>query len=981
MAKDIQSTMQWRLDIAQFKANITDARRQISLANAEFKKNTAGAKTWAASITGLEAKLRQLAAVERNQKTILQELKNQYETVKREMGEASPEAQRLQVSIANQEAAIAKTEREMQEYNQQLEKLKAEEAAAESSFDKLTSAIDEQETELEQLKQAYMSAKLDGNAEEADRLAREIEKLSTELNQNKLAMDAAAKEAEQLDHSMDGLDDAAASASSGFSTFKIALGNLVSDVIMRAIQGLKELAVETVRVGMEFDSSMAKVGAISGATGEELLMLRDKAKEMGETTIFSSTEAADALSYMAMAGWKTEEMLSGIDGVMSLAAASGEDLAKTSDIVTDALTAFGLSAADSGHFADVLAAASSNANTNVSMMGETFKYAAPIAGALGFSVEDTALAIGLMANAGIKGSQAGTSLRTIMTALSKDVTITGSALGEVTIATTNADGSMRDLSDILADCQEAFAGLTESEQASAAEAIVGKNAMSGFLALMNSGSGDVEKLAGAIADCDGEAQRLADTMTDNLGGDVTKMKSNLEALQLSIYEKLEPSLRKGVEALNKLIDAIGFVVDHGTEFIAVLGGMAAAVGAYLAYTTAVTVMTEGWMALSIVQKAVAAGQVLLNAVMMANPIGLIIAAIAGLVAAFVILWKKSDAFRNFWIKVWNKVKEVVDKFAKAFKKLLKGDIVGAIQDMLNIFLTIPRLINQYLTQALQFVITWVANLIAKAIEAGSKFVQSVVDYIKELPGKFAEFLGNVITSVATWIGNLISHGQKAGSDFAKSVIDGLKNLASDFAGKINEVVSEIGKWASKFLTKGKEIAESLIKGMLNAFSGISSKFSGVGKGIIDGVISGINSNAYRVGQLLGNYAAQWVNQTMARLGINSPSKVFAKYVGRAIPEGIALGIKQEFPTTEKVLNNELDNLVSDMKFAANGAIKGTTAASAGGAFGNTSGSNGKSGQTVNFYQTIESPKAVDRLTVYRETNSLLFNAKVRLANV
>lgn len=246
--------------------------------------------------------------------------------------------------------------------------------------------------------------------------------------------------------------------------------------------------------------------------------LRDKAREMGSKTKFSASEAAEAMNYMAMAGWKTHDMLDGIEGIMNLAAASGESLATTSDIVTDALTAFGLTAADSGHFADVLAAASSNANTNVSMMGETFKYDAPIAGALGFSVEDTAEAIGLMANAGIKSTQAGTSLRTIMTNLSGEVKICGASIGEVTIATTNADGSMRSLSDILADCRTAFHGLSESEQAAAAESLVGKNAMSGFLALMNAAPGDIDKLSSAIDNCNGKSEEMATTMQDNLEG-------------------------------------------------------------------------------------------------------------------------------------------------------------------------------------------------------------------------------------------------------------------------------------------------------------------------------------------------------------------------------------------------------------------------------------------------------------------------------
>ena len=245
--------------------------------------------------------------------------------------------------------------------------------------------------------------------------------------------------------------------------------------VTAAVTGLGTAAVKT---AADFDSEMSKVSAISGAIGDDFDQLRAKAREMGAKTKFSASEAASAMEYMAMAGWKTSDMLNGIEGVMNLAT--------TSDIVTDALTAFGLSAADSGHFADILAAASSNANTNVSMMGETFKYCAPIAGALGFSAEDTAEAIGLMANSGIKASQAGTSLRTIMNNLSGEVTFVGKNIGEVTIATSNADGSMRSLNDILADCRVAFSGLSESEKAANAEALVGKNAMSGFLALMNS---------------------------------------------------------------------------------------------------------------------------------------------------------------------------------------------------------------------------------------------------------------------------------------------------------------------------------------------------------------------------------------------------------------------------------------------------------------------------------------------------------------
>lgn len=341
--------------------------------------------------------------------------------------------------------------------------------------------------------------------------------------------------------------------------------------VTAAVTGLGTAAVKT---AADFDQEMSKVAAISGATGSDFDSLREKAREMGAKTKFSASEAASAMEYMAMAGWKTGDMLDGIEGIMNLAAASGEDLATTSDIVTDALTAFGLSAADSGHFADILAAASSNANTNVSMMGETFKYCAPIAGALGFSAEDTAEAIGLMANSGIKASQAGTSLRSIMNNLAGEVTFAGKNIGEVTIATSNADGSMRSLNDILADCRVAFSGLTESEKAANAESLVGKNAMSGFLALMNAGEGDIDKLRGAIENCDGSAESMAETMQDNLNGQLTILKSQLEELAISFGDLLMPTIRKIVSAVQAFVDKLNSMDDSTRETILKVAALA-----------------------------------------------------------------------------------------------------------------------------------------------------------------------------------------------------------------------------------------------------------------------------------------------------------------------------------------------------------------------------------------------------------------------
>ena len=344
--------------------------------------------------------------------------------------------------------------------------------------------------------------------------------------------------------------------------------NLYSSAIQGAVnklvQSLKTAAEYCYNVGSSFEAAMSQVEAISGAVGSDLDSLTEKAKTLGETTRFSATEAASAMNYMAMAGWDAQQMLDGIDGVMSLAAASGADLAETTDIVTDAITAFGLAAEDVGHFSDVLAAASSNANTNVSMMGETFKYCAPIAGALGFSIEDVSEAIGLMANSGIKSTMAGTALRTTLTRLSEGVTLSGKAFGEITIQTSNADGSMRSLNDILDEMRGAFSQLTESEKAAAAESVAGKNAMSGFLALMNAGEGDVNKLRSAIENCTGASADMADTMTNNTAGAVTIMKSALEGLGIAVYDSFGDKLKTSVEGVTEILSDLTDKIKSGS---------------------------------------------------------------------------------------------------------------------------------------------------------------------------------------------------------------------------------------------------------------------------------------------------------------------------------------------------------------------------------------------------------------------------------
>lgn len=306
----------------------------------------------------------------------------------------------------------------------------------------------------------------------------------------------------------------------------------------------------------EFQEQMSGVKAISGATTEEIAQLSNKAKEMGASTKFTATEAGQAMEYMAMAGWKTEDMLGGIEGIMNLAAASGEDLASVSDIVTDALTAFGLSASDAGHFSDVLAQASSNANTNVSMMGSTFQKVAPVAGALGYSVEDMSLGIGLMANASIKAEVAGTSLKTALANMAKPTDAQAAAMEKYGISLTNADGSMKSFGDVVKNLRSSLGGLSEAEQVAVATTIFGKESFAGMLAIVNASEADFNKLTDAVYNCDGAAKQMAETKLDNLNGSITLAQSAFDALQVELGELLLPTLTEGVKKFTEIVNAV-----------------------------------------------------------------------------------------------------------------------------------------------------------------------------------------------------------------------------------------------------------------------------------------------------------------------------------------------------------------------------------------------------------------------------------------
>lgn len=386
-----------------------------------------------------------------------------------------------------------------------------------------------------------------------------IKECSSQIDKYSEELRKASAYGNDFDDTMDKMNSSVNKLSGGFSTLKMIMANLITDGIRYAVRELKEMAVAAYEAGANFETSMSEVKAIAQATPEDMERITEKAKEMGRTTKFTATEAGNAMYYMAQAGWDTEEILGGIEGVMHLAAAGGQDLAETSDIVTDALTAMGYSAKDANHFADLLAMTAANSNTNVAKMGKTFQYAAPLVGTMGYSMEDAALAIGLMANSGIKAEKAGTALRNILANMVAPTEKQAKMLDALGISLRDQEGNMYSFRDVINQFRIAFKGMDEVERANVATVIAGKRALSGFLAVVDSSVSNDQtfnELAKQIDNCTGASQEMADTMLDNVQGQTTILKSQIEGYMIEVFEHASGSIREAIEIIKDALAQI-----------------------------------------------------------------------------------------------------------------------------------------------------------------------------------------------------------------------------------------------------------------------------------------------------------------------------------------------------------------------------------------------------------------------------------------
>ena len=629
--------------------------------------------------------------------------------------------------------------------------------------------LDPSHTELLSQKQALLKDKIGATKEKLDALKQAQEQAKQQMESGDLGKDkydALQREIIETEQELKNLAREAAEANTALNKIDAvgkkleSVGNKMSSVgssMTRYVTApIVALGTAAIKTTADFDESMSQVKAVSGATGEEFDKLREKAREMGAKTKFSASEAADAFNYMAMAGWKSGEMLDGIEGIMNLAAASGEDLATTSDIVTDALTAFGLKAKDSGHFADVLAAASSNANTNVSMLGESFKMCAPVCGSLGISAEDAAVALGLMANAGVKGSQAGSSLRTGLVNLSKPTKQMTEYMNKYNISLkTNEDGSVN-LRETMVNLREKMSSLSETERAAALSAIFGKNSMAAWAAIVGASDEDFEKLASAIDGCDGAAEDMAATMQDNLNGQITILKSALQELAIQIGDALMPTIRNIVSKIQEFVLKLQ-QMDEGTRnTILRIAAFAAAIGPVLLVVGKLTTgVGKGLQAISSLGKGiltfvnqaklgVGAGGKLATALAGIGPVGwAIIVVVAALTAAFVHLWKNNEEFRAKVTAIWESVKAKFSAMAEKITNLLNslgfsfsdlGEAISAAWD--------------WLCNALEPLVTAVIQSIGDSIESIIDIVGGVIQIVVGLikgfkDGDWTAFLSGI----------------------------------------------------------------------------------------------------------------------------------------------------------------------------------------------------------------------------------------------
>lgn len=690
----------------------------------------------------------------------------------------------------------------------------------------LRSTISKQEDTLQQLKQRYVDVATEQGetSDEARELARQIQDLSSELHENKTKLSDAEYAADKLDNSLEEVESSAKKADDGFTMFKATLANLAADAIMRAVDGIKNLVGNVIELGQNFTSTMSEVSAISGATGEDFEKLEACAREYGATTVFSASNAAEALKYMSLAGWDADQSTSALGGVLNLAAASGMELGAASDMVTDYLSAFAMEAGDAAYFADLLSYAQSHSNTTAEALGEAYKNCAANLNAAGQDVETVTSLLEGMANQGYKGSEAGTAMAAIMRDITNGMKDGAIKIGETSVAVIDAQGNFRDLTDILTEVEAATNGMGDAERAVALSSTFTADSTKGLNLILNEG---MDKIAGyeeELRGASGSAEEMANIMNDNLSGDVAAMNSAFEELGLKIYDALESKLRAGVQFItNGVIPAIEWLGGHIPEVTIAVSGLGAVIAAMNWGTISSKIaMVKG----ALVKLAAALGGVSLPAIA-------IIAVITAVALAFTNLWKNNEEFRNKITAIWDGIKAKFDEFGQGIVDRLNAlgfefeditEVMKAVWDgfcevLAPIFEGVFQQISNILSEALD-ILTGLFDIFAGIFTGDWDMVWQGV---QEVFGAVWDF---VVATFENWISTFTSLADTVlgwfGTDW-ETVWTNVKTFFSDTWNAISSFFSGILTGIKTFFTDTWNAIVSFFSGIL---SGIYSSVTG-----------------------------------------------------------------------------------------------------------------------------------------------------------
>ena len=767
-----------------------------------------------------------LAAKIRGQEAELQQAVKAYADYALGGEEGSEEAQQLAQQIDQLSSEIDENKSELQNAYAAVEKLATGYDKTQSATEQLEGTIKQQDSTLQQLKRRYVELQLseDDTTEESQQLARQIEKLSTELQENKVKMAAAEQAADKLDHSLEDAEQAARKAEDGFTVFKGALANLAADAIRSAIQGIKNLAGNVLQLGQDFGSAMSEVGALSGATGAELQMLEETAREYGSSTIFSATQAAEGLKYMSLAGWDANQSASALGGVLNLAAASGMELGAASDMVTDYLSAFGMEAEQSAYFADMLAYAQANSNTSAEQLGGAYKNCAANLNAAGQDIETVTSMLEAMANQGLKGEKAGTAMSAIMRDITKGMKDGAIQIGDTSIAVQDAQGNYRDLTAILQDVEAATNGMGTAERAAALSSTFTADSTKGLNLLLNEGMDNIAGYEDALRDSAGAAEEMAEIMNDNLAGDLKNMNSAWEELQLKLYDKAEPAMRKIVQTItDDVIPAATWLLEHLPELGVVISAISALV---IAAKWEKVASGLGYIKKGFTGIATALGGI-------GAPVLAVIAIVTALALAFMHLWRNNEEFRNKILDIWNGLKE-------AFAAFTDG-IVQRLNDMGFQFTSI--------TDVIKAVWEKFCAILAPLFEGAFSTIATILEgALTILTGLFDVFSG-IFTGdwETTWNGvkTIFSGVWQMITGVLKSVLSVIKSLVSAAWGVVKNITASVWNTiVSTIKTKlanAKAAISSVFGSIKSTISSVLSSALGTVKSIFGSIYSSISS--------------------------------------------------------------------------------------------------------------------------------------------